>query len=55
MSSIPFGHPSMPAVSGLRLYGKRVMMRPLAPGDFPAWTEVRVRNEAWLVPWEPTR
>jgi ribosomal-protein-alanine N-acetyltransferase len=41
--------------SGLRLYGKRVVMRPLTPGDFPQWTEVRVRNEAWLTPWEPTR
>ncbi|MEY4229827.1 MAG: hypothetical protein RLZZ362_676 [Actinomycetota bacterium] len=51
-----FGHPSMPATSsGLRLYGKRVVMRPLTPGDFPQWTEVRVRNEAWLTPWEPTR
>jgi len=51
-----FGHPSMPTTaSGLRLYGKRVVMRPLTPGDFPQWTEVRVRNEAWLTPWEPTR
>jgi ribosomal-protein-alanine N-acetyltransferase len=55
MSSLPFGHPSMPSLSGLRLYGKRVMMRPLVPADFPAWTEVRVRNEAWLLPWEPAR
>lgn len=31
------------------------MMRPLTPGDFAQWTEVRVRNEAWLVPWEPLR
>lgn len=38
-----------------RLYGKRVMLRPLAPADFPAWSEVRVRNESWLVPWEPMR
>jgi [ribosomal protein S5]-alanine N-acetyltransferase len=50
-----FGHPSMPAVSGLRLYGKRLMLRPLTPGDFAQWTEVRVRNEDWLVPWEPQR
>lgn len=53
--SVPFGHPSMPSVSGLRLYGRRVMMRPLTPGDFPQWTDVRVRNEQWLVPWEPAR
>lgn len=45
----------MPAPSGLRLYGRRVVLRPLTASDFPQWTEVRVRNEAWLVPWEPTR
>jgi ribosomal-protein-alanine N-acetyltransferase len=45
----------MPAVNGLRLYGRRVMMRPLTPADFPQWTEVRVRNEQWLTPWEPAR
>ena len=50
-----FGHPSMPSMSGLRLYGKRVMMRPLTPTDFPQWSEVRLRNEAWLLPWEPMR
>jgi ribosomal-protein-alanine N-acetyltransferase len=50
-----FGHPSMPSVNGLRLYGKRVMMRPLTPADFPHWSEVRVRNDHWLVPWEPLR
>jgi [ribosomal protein S5]-alanine N-acetyltransferase len=38
-----------------RLYGKRVMLRPLANSDFAAWREVRVRNEGWLVPWEPQR
>ena len=38
-----------------RLYGKRVMLRPLTPADFPEWREVRVRNEDWLVPWEPQR
>jgi [ribosomal protein S5]-alanine N-acetyltransferase len=52
---MPFGHPSMPSLAGLRLYGRRVMMRPLTPGDFAQWTEVRVRNEGWLVPWEPAR
>lgn len=31
------------------------MLRPLADHDFPAWREVRVRNEQWLVPWEPQR
>lgn len=38
-----------------RLYGKRVVLRPLTPGDFPEWREVRIRNEEWLVPWEPRR
>lgn len=51
----PFGHPSMPGLTGLRLYGQRVMMRPLMSSDFPVWNEVRVRNEEWLTPWEPTR
>jgi len=51
----PLHHPSAPAVTGLRLYGKRVVLRPLVPPDFAAWSEVRVRNERWLVPWEPSR
>jgi len=50
-----FGHPAAPPNTGLRLYGRRVVLRPLTPADFPQWTEVRVRNEAWLVPWEPSR
>lgn len=51
----PLNHPSVPPTSALRLYGKRVMLRPLVAPDFPAWSEVRVRNEKWLVPWEPSR
>ena len=31
------------------------MLRPLATHDFAAWREVRLRNEEWLVPWEPQR
>jgi ribosomal-protein-alanine N-acetyltransferase len=31
------------------------MLRPLGPTDFAAWREVRLRNEEWLVPWEPQR
>jgi ribosomal-protein-alanine N-acetyltransferase len=38
-----------------RLFGRRVMLRPLAAGDFAAWRDVRLRNEDWLVPWEPQR
>ena len=44
-----------PALSGLRLYGQRVLLRPLTTSDFPAWSEVRRRNRDWLTPWEPTR
>jgi [ribosomal protein S5]-alanine N-acetyltransferase len=39
----------------IRLYGKRVMLRPLVASDFAAWSEVRVRNEEWLLKWEPLR
>jgi len=37
------------------LFGRRVLLRPLSVSDFPAWREVRRRNEAWLTRWEPTR
>ncbi len=47
-------HPAA-AGSAFRLYGKRVTLRPLGPPDFAAWSEVRVRNESWLTPWEPSR
>jgi [ribosomal protein S5]-alanine N-acetyltransferase len=50
-----FMHPSMPSVTGLRLYGKRVMLRPLQATDFAQWTEVRTRNDRWLTVWEPLR
>jgi ribosomal-protein-alanine N-acetyltransferase len=49
----PSGRPQVP--SPLRLYGNRVMLRPLVAHDFEAWREVRRRNEAWLTPWEPRR
>ena len=39
----------------IRLYGRRVMLRPLVLADFPAWSEVRVRNEGWLLRWEQAR
>jgi [ribosomal protein S5]-alanine N-acetyltransferase len=39
----------------LRLHGRRVVLRPLTPSDFGSWSEVRVRNESWLLPWEPQR
>jgi [ribosomal protein S5]-alanine N-acetyltransferase len=49
-----YGHPSMSAAA-IRLYGRRVMLRPLQPNDWPQWTEVRQRNDQWLTPWEPLR
>ena len=50
-------HPSAGArePEPIRLYGRRVVLRPLTPADFPEWSEVRRRNEAWLTPWEPRR
>ncbi len=47
-------HPSR-AASPVRLYGRRVMLRPLAANDFRTWSEVRQRNEEWLTVWEPSR
>ena len=37
------------------LVGRRVVLRPLSSADFPAWQEVRRRNNGWLTPWEPAR
>lgn len=50
-------HPSVTAQlpSPIRLYGRRVTLRPLIPTDFAEWSEVRRRNEPWLTPWEPRR
>lgn len=39
----------------LTLFGRRILLRPLVPNDFAAWSEVRIRNEDWLVKWEPMR
>lgn len=49
-------HPSQPSPPGaLRLYGKRVLLRPLLAGDFDAYSTVRRDNQEWLLPWEPLR
>jgi ribosomal-protein-alanine N-acetyltransferase len=48
-------HPARPSSVGLRLYGRRVVLRPLVPQDFNAWSEVRRRNGEWLTMWEPLR
>ncbi len=37
------------------LTGRRITLRPLVAADFPAWQEVRRRNDEWLTPWEPAR
>ncbi|HET6950621.1 MAG TPA: GNAT family protein [Acidimicrobiales bacterium] len=37
------------------LTGRRVTLRSLVATDFPAWQEVRRRNDDWLTPWEPAR
>lgn len=41
--------------AGVTLIGRRVVLRPLGPGDFDQWREVRRRCEPWLVKWEPSR
>ncbi len=43
-------HPGWPA----RLSHGRIGLRPPRLRDAPAWTALRLRNEAWLAPWEPT-
>jgi [ribosomal protein S5]-alanine N-acetyltransferase len=45
----------MPSGGAVRLYGRRVMLRPLVAGDWPQWAEVRARNDQWLTVWEPLR
>lgn len=54
MSGRGFGHPSS-TNSAIRLYGQRVMLRPLTHIDWSQWFEVRHHNEQWLTPWEPLR
>ena len=34
-------HPAAPAAAALRLYGRRVMLRPLVATDFEAFSDVR--------------
>ncbi|MFM9082800.1 MAG: GNAT family N-acetyltransferase [Actinomycetota bacterium] len=48
-------HPGRTSNLGLRLYGRRVVLRPLVAQDFSAWSEVRRRNGEWLTRWEPMR
>jgi len=37
------------------LFGRRIMLRPLALSDFDAWREVRTSSADWLLKWEPQR
>lgn len=46
-------HPS--GTNVIRLFGSRIMLRPLVAADYPAWAEVRLRCETWLTTWEPKR
>ena len=48
-------HPARPSNVGLRLYGRRVVLRPLVAQDFNGWSEGRRRNGEWLTQWEPMR
>jgi len=48
-------HPGRSSNLGLRLYGRRIVLRPLVAQDFAAWSEVRRRNGDWLTRWEPMR
>ena len=48
-------HPARPSNVVLRLYGRRVVLRPLVAQDFNGWSEVRRRNGEWLTQWEPMR
>ena len=44
-----------PGGSTTTLIGRRVVLRPLAAGDFESWREVRRRCSDWLTRWEPAR
>jgi len=45
----------MPTGHQPTLIGRRVVLRPVAPGDFEQWREVRRRCADWLLKWEPLR
>lgn len=55
MSGSRHGHPSIAGGAAIRLYGRRVMLRPLSPTEWEQWREVRLHNEQWLTRWEPLR
>jgi [ribosomal protein S5]-alanine N-acetyltransferase len=37
----------------IRLFGRRLMLRPLVAADYPGWADVRLRCGQWLTRWEP--
>ncbi|MEZ5321893.1 MAG: GNAT family protein [Microthrixaceae bacterium] len=39
--------------AAMTLIGRRVVLRPIAPSDYPQWYEVRARCAEWLLKWEP--
>src|SRR5207248_10157074 len=39
--------------AGSRLYGRRVLLRPLRVDDCDAWRTVRQASADWLIKWEP--
>lgn len=48
-------HPGWPDVlGGLRVPAGEVVLRPVRLRDGGAWSEVRIRDQAHLEPWEPT-
>jgi ribosomal-protein-alanine N-acetyltransferase len=48
-------HPGWPASLGaLRVRAGVVALRPVRLRDGPAWSEIRIRDEQHLAPWEPT-
>jgi [ribosomal protein S5]-alanine N-acetyltransferase len=48
-------HPGWPASLGaLRVRAGVVAVRPVRLRDGPAWSEIRIRDERHLAPWEPT-
>jgi len=53
--SLPLHPAGDPGPTPARLYGRRIVLRPLIPTDFDAWGEVRTRNGEWLTRWEPRR
>jgi [ribosomal protein S5]-alanine N-acetyltransferase len=46
----PLVHPGWPA----RLTAGPVQLQPLRRGDAREWTQLRLANEQWLAPWEPS-